>query len=693
MQSGGANVESGCGVATAVGGCRPFCLNLSVSYMIKRILIANRGEIACRIARTARRMGIWSVGVYSDADKGALHTQCVDETVYIGPSQASGSYLSIEKICGVAVSSRVDAVHPGYGFLSENAEFPEKLSECNVGFIGPAPSSMRMMGDKVVSKKIAKDAGVAVVPGYMGVVNTAAEALDIAKSIGFPVMIKAAAGGGGKGMRIVRSASDMEQAFSSATNEAEKSFSDRRIFIEKYVECPRHIEIQIIADKLGNIVCLGERECSIQRNNQKVIEETPSPFLDEKTRQSMYAQCVGLAKKVGYYSVGTVEFIMDAEKNFYFLEMNTRLQVEHPVTELVTGIDLVEEMIKIAEGEPLSFSQESVKFVGSAIEARVYAEDPSKGFLPSSGRITHYHEPFTSVNLRIDSGVAEGSNVSMFYDPMIAKVSAWSESRIEAIEVMRKSLSSFYIDGVVNNVDFLLSVFCNDAFIAGNINTGFIAQFYKSGFKGDCITQEIGQIFAYALMYIYLCEEVRNYGKNSISAKVCIRVGDLKYPIKGRCIDGRMFAILDDQRDYVELSGEWLGNYKMLSIRIGEDVHCVKVSKRSSRYHLRYMAVSAVCTVYEEDVDKFLDFMPDDQEDETSHDAVVSPIAGMIADIRVKEGDKVSIGQPILVIEAMKMENLICAEVEAEVEAVLLAPGNSVVQGEVILRFVKQDKA
>ena len=660
--------------------------------MIKRILIANRGEIACRIARTARRMGIWSVGIYSDADKGALHTSCVDEAIYIGPSQASKSYLDIEKICSVAVSARVDAVHPGYGFLSENAEFPEKLSKCNVGFIGPAPSSMRMMGDKVVSKKIAKDAGVAVVPGYMGVVDTVVQALDIAESIGFPVMIKAAAGGGGKGMRIVRSSNDMEQAFVSATNEAEKSFSDRRIFIEKYVECPRHIEIQIIADKLGNIVCLGERECSIQRNNQKVIEETPSPFLDEKTRCSMYEQCVRLAKKVGYFSVGTVEFIVDADRNFYFLEMNTRLQVEHPVTELVTGIDLVEKMIRIAEGEPLPFSQEDVQFTGSAIEARVYAEDPRKGFLPSSGRITHYHEPDTSINLRIDSGVSEGSLVSMFYDPMIAKVSAWGESRKEAIEVMKKSLSCFYVDGVVNNVDFLLSVFCNDVFVSGNINTGFISQFYKSGFKGDRVTPEIGQIFAFTLMYIYLEEEVRNYGKSSISARVCIRVCDLRYAIKGRCIDGRVFAILDDKQDCVELSGEWLGNYKMLSIRIGDDVHCIKVSRSSSRYRLGYMAVDAVCTVYEEGIDEFLDFMPEDQEDEVLHDAIVSPIAGMIADICVKKGDKVSIGQPVLVIEAMKMENLIRSEVDAEVEEILLAPGSSVVQGEVILRFVKQDR-
>ncbi|SCV62711.1 Acetyl-/propionyl-coenzyme A carboxylase alpha chain [Anaplasma phagocytophilum] len=657
--------------------------------MIKKILIANRGEIACRIARTARKMGIKCVGVYSDADMGALHTRCVDEAVYIGPSPASQSYLDIDKICNVAVATGADAVHPGYGFLSENAEFPDRLSECGIGFIGPSSASMRMMADKVVSKKIAKDAGVAVVPGYMGVVESAAEALSIAESMGFPVMIKAAAGGGGKGMRIVRSVGEMEQAFVSATNEAEKSFSDCRIFIEKYIESPRHIEIQIIADKHGNVVCLGERECSIQRNNQKVIEETPSPFLDEKTRRAMYAQCVSLAEKVGYFSAGTVEFIVNAEREFYFLEMNTRLQVEHPVTELVTGIDLVAEMIHIADGKTLSFSQEDVRFVGAAIEARVYAEDPRKGFLPSSGRISHYHEPPASVNLRIDSGVTEGSVVSMFYDPMIAKVSSYAETRVGAIEVMKKSLCSFYVEGVVNNIDFLLSVFCKPAFVAGDISTGFIAQFYKSGFEGDELTPEIGEIFAFALLYIYLEDEARQYGEHwSIDGKVCARVGELKYLLNARRVDGRIFAALDGQDGYVVLSGAWRGNYKMLDVSIDGNSYCVKVKRSSSRYHLRYMAVSAVCTVCEENVGQFLEFMPEPQEDEILRDAIVSPIAGMIVDIYVKKGDKVSVGQPVLVIEAMKMENLICSEVEAEVEEVLLSPGSSVADGEIILKFV-----
>ena len=656
--------------------------------MIKKILIANRGEIACRIARTAHKMGIKCVGVYSDADVGALHTQCVDEKVHVGPGQASQSYLDINKICSVAVSTGVDAVHPGYGFLSENPDFPDKLAEHGMGFIGPASSSMRMMADKVVSKKVAKDAGVAVVPGFMGVIGSVDEAIEISRSLGFPVMIKAAAGGGGKGMRVVRHEKDIEQAFSSATNEAAKSFSDSRIFIEKYIEFPRHIEIQILADQHGNVICLGERECSIQRNNQKVLEETPSPFLDEKTRREMYEQCVNLARQVNYHSAGTVEFIVNADREFFFLEMNTRLQVEHPVTELVTGIDLVEQMIKIADGETLSLTQDDVRFVGAAIEARVYAEDPRKGFLPSSGRISHYSEPPADMNLRIDSGVTEGSFVSMFYDPMIAKVSTHAETRLEAIEIMKRSLSRLNIDGVVNNIDFLLSLFCHPAFVAGDTNTGFISKFYESGFKGDPLTPEVGRICSLALLYMYLESELRDYGDYAPSGKICARVGDMRYVMSARCSEGRVFVSSDERDGYVVLQGAWVGDYRILDICIDDEHHCIKVSRCASRYRLRYLAVDVMCTVYEERVDKFLEFMPEPQDEAVSLDAVISPIAGMIVDIYVKKGDSVALGQPLLVIEAMKMENLICSEVAAEVEEVFLEPGKSVAQGEVILKFV-----
>ncbi|MCU7611535.1 acetyl-CoA carboxylase biotin carboxylase subunit [Anaplasma capra] len=656
--------------------------------MIRKILIANRGEIACRIVRTAHKMGIKCVCVYSEADYGAPHTLCADEAVCIGPAPAGQSYLDIGKICDVAKETGVDAVHPGYGFLSENAEFPDKLSECGIGFIGPAPSSMRMMSDKVVSKRVAQDAGVAVVPGYMGVVESSADARDIAESIGFPVMIKAAAGGGGKGMRVVKSAKEMERAFSSATNEASKSFGDGRIFIEKYVEFPRHIEVQIIADKHGNVVCLGERECSIQRNNQKIIEETPSPFLNESTRESMYAQCVSLAKKVHYFSVGTVEFVVDAEQRFYFLEMNTRLQVEHPVTELVTRIDLVEEMIKVADNKQLSFMQSDIQFSGSAIEARVYAEDPQKGFLPSSGRITYYSEPPASANLRIDSGVTEGTTVSMFYDPMIAKVSSHGKTRKEAIEIMKESLNQFYIEGVANNLDFLLSVFCNTHFVSGNINTGFVSQFYRSGFKGDQLTREIAEILTFALLYIHLEDESRNYGTMPESEEFFVYVGGRKCKLHVRCTEGKIFAALDGKKGRIELSGAWHGNYKMLETRVNNKSYWVKVRASSSRYVLKYMAVEALCSIHKAGEDSLLQFMPETAEEEASADIVISPIAGMIADIYVKPGDEVSVGQPLLVIEAMKMENLICSEVQAEVAEVLCTVGGSVASGDVIMRFV-----
>ncbi|MGN7678736.1 MAG: acetyl/propionyl/methylcrotonyl-CoA carboxylase subunit alpha [Anaplasma sp.] len=655
--------------------------------MIRRILIANRGEIACRIVKTARRMGIECVCVYSDADSAAPHVLCADEAVHIGPGPARQSYLDIDKICQVAKDTCVDAVHPGYGFLSENAEFPDRLSELGIEFIGPAPSSMRMMSDKVVSKKIAQSAGVAVVPGYTGVVASGAEARDVAESIGFPIMIKAAAGGGGKGMRIVRSAEEMERAFLSAANEAYKSFSDGRIFIEKYVEHPRHIEVQILADKAGNVVCLGERECSIQRNNQKVIEETPSPFLDEKTRQEMYAQCINLAKEVRYFSAGTVEFIVDAERNFYFLEMNTRLQVEHPVTELVTGIDLVEEMIKIAEGSSLNFSQEDIRFFGSAIEARVYAEDPKKGFLPSSGRISYYSEPPAGAGLRVDSGVTEGSIVSMFYDPMIAKVSSHGESRLEAIEIMKRALGRFYIEGVANNIDFVLSVFCHPTFVSGNINTGFIPQFYKSGFKGDTLTPEIAEILAFALLYIHLEDESRYYGAPQGREELVTHVGEFSYVLYVRCVDGKIFAALGDQERYITLSGAWFGNYKMLEISIDDNSYCIKVRPSSSRYVLKYLAVEALCSIHKASVEKFLEFMPAVSDVQASSDIVVSPIAGMVVDVFVKIGDEVSIGQPLLIIEAMKMENLICSETQAKVAEVLCTKGSSVASGDVIIKF------
>ncbi len=461
--------------------------------MFKKILIANRGEIACRVIKSARKMGIKTVAVYSDADKNALHVQMADEAVHIGPPQANQSYIVIDKVMAAIKGSGAQAVHPGYGFLSENPKFAEALEAEGVAFIGPPKGAIEAMGDKITSKKIAQEAGVSTVPGYMGLIEDAEEAVKISKEIGYPVMIKASAGGGGKGMRIAWNDNEARDGFQSSKNEAASSFGDDRIFIEKFVTQPRHIEIQVLADKHGNCVYLHERECSIQRRNQKVIEEAPSPFLDEATRKAMGEQACALAKAVGYTSAGTVEFIVDGERNFYFLEMNTRLQVEHPVTELITGVDLVEQMIRVAGGEKLPFAQDDLKINGWAIESRLYAEDPYRGFLPSIGRLTRYRPPAevaeTERAVRNDTGVYEGGEISMYYDPMIAKLCTWAASRSEAIEGMRVALDTFEVEGIGHNLPFCSAVMDHPKFVAGDMTTAFIAEEFPDGFNGVALSE------------------------------------------------------------------------------------------------------------------------------------------------------------------------------------------------------------
>ncbi|QGR02596.1 acetyl-CoA carboxylase biotin carboxylase subunit [Ehrlichia ruminantium] len=653
--------------------------------MIKKILIANRGEITCRIIRTARKMGISCVSIYSDADVYSLHALSADEAVNIGPAPVGQSYLNMDRICEIARDLNVQAVHPGYGFLSENANFPEKLSDYGIEFIGPSADSIRMMADKITSKKIAESAKVNIIPGYMGIVDSSDEAEKIAESIGFPVMIKATAGGGGKGMRIVKSKDEIAQAFTSATNEASKNFRDGRIFIEKYIELPRHIEIQILADKYGNIVCLGERECSIQRHNQKVIEETPSPFLDERTRQKMYKQCVSLAKKVGYYSAGTIEFVIDQNKQFYFLEMNTRLQVEHPVTELVTGIDIVEEMIRIANGEKLRFTQKDIKFNGSAIEARIYAEDPIKNFLPSSGRVVYYSAPIPNDNLRIDSGIFEGSEVSMFYDPMVAKVCTYGKDRAEAISFMQKYLNSFYIGGIANNIDFLLSVFHHSVFISGNINTKFVEQFYPNGFQGEHLTEYCIELFILAAIFIFFQDEYCEYAVSSYKELV-VHVNDQEYFVSARYENGKIIVMYNHSR-YIVL-GAWNVNFKILELQVNDEVIPIKVDSRIvGKYQFRYSAMSAVCAVYRHCVSRLLSIMPKIDLQELCLNEICSPISGMIVKIHVKEGEEIYPGQSLLVIEAMKMENVICSNVKSVVKSILLTEGSSVSTGDVIIEL------
>ncbi|MGL9717863.1 MAG: biotin carboxylase N-terminal domain-containing protein [Wolbachia sp.] len=648
-----------------------------------KILIANRGEIVCRIIRTARRMGISCVSVYSDADINSVHVRQADESRHIGPSPAYLSYLNIEKICEVAVETGAEAVHPGYGFLAENPDFPRALQKYNIDFIGPSAETIEVTANKITAKESARKAGVNVVPGYMGKINDAAHAASVAEEIGFPVMLKAASGGGGKGMRIVHSKEEIELAFTSATNEAEKSFKDGSIFVEKYIELPRHIEIQIIADKYGNIVCLGERECSVQRNNQKIIEETPSPFIRERVRREMYVQCVSLAKQVGYFSAGTVEFVVDQNQNFYFLEVNTRLQVEHPVTEFVTGIDIVEEMIRISCGEKLRFGQNDIKLAGSAIESRICAEDPSKKFFPSSGRIKYYDKPNESDYVRIDDGVAAGSEISMFYDSMIAKVVTYGKDKIEAISRMQKALSECYIGGVTNNIEFLESIFHHPNFVAAKLHTRFIPDHYPSGFHGDFITEEYIKIFIFAALYVHLGNKEKYYNK-SIDEALVVKINDNEYPVNAKYQDNTLTTVYN--HDTYSIVGKWKSSYGLLCITINDDTAItLKVERQGSKHFIKHAGMQAECCVFKPHVAKLSELMLNNETEGISVGAVKSPISGLLVKLHVNVGDQVEVGQPLFVVEAMKMENIICAESEMVIKNIPVQEGKNIQAGDVVL--------
>lgn len=648
-----------------------------------KILIANRGEIACRIIKTARKMGMSCVCVYSDADVNSVHVRQADESRHIGPSPAYLSYLNIEKICKVAVETGAEAVHPGYGFLAENPDFPRALEKHNIDFIGPSAEAIEVTANKIKAKEEARKAGVNVVPGYMGKIEDAAHASVVAEEIGFPVMLKAASGGGGKGMRIVHSKKEIELAFISATNEAEKSFKDGSIFIEKYIELPRHIEIQIIADKYGNVVCLGERECSVQRNNQKIIEETPSPFISEEVRQKMYAQCVSLAKQVGYFSAGTVEFVVDKDQNFYFLEVNTRLQVEHPVTEFVTGIDIVEEMIRISCGEKLRFNQDDIKLTGSAIESRICAEDPSKKFFPSSGRIKYYDKPD---DVRIDDGVASGSEISMFYDSMIAKVITYGKDRIEAISRMQKALSECYIGEVINNIEFLESIFHHPNFIAAKLHTRFIPDHYPSGFQGDFITEEYIKIFIFIALYVHLENEGRYYSK-SIEEVFTVKIDDNQYSANAKYQDNTLTTVHNHNK--YSVVGKWKSSYRLLYITINDDTNiALKIERQDSKYFIRHAGMRAECCVLKPHIAKLSKLMLNNKTEGISVDTVKSPISGLLVKLHVNAGDQVEVGQPLFVVEAMKMENIICAESQMVIKNISVKEGKNVQAGDLVLDLV-----
>ncbi len=660
--------------------------------MFKKILIANRGEIACRVIQSARKMGISTVAVYSDPDNNACHVEQADEAVRIGAAPATESYLLKEKIVQACQQTGAEAVHPGYGFLSENSAFSEALEQAGIVFIGPGTRAIEAMGDKITSKLLAQRAGVNVIPGHTEVVKDANEAIEIADTIGYPVMIKASAGGGGKGMRVAWNDDECGDGFERATNEAISSFGDGRIFIEKFVEQPRHIEIQIIADAHGNVVTLNERECSIQRRHQKVVEEAPSPFIDEVTRAAMSKQAKALAKAVDYRSAGTVELIVDAQRNFYFLEMNTRLQVEHPVTEMITGFDLVELMIRVAAGEKLPISQEDVGINGWSIESRIYAESPFRNFLPSTGRLVKYQPPEENELVRVDTGVTEGSDVSMFYDPMIAKLVTWGNTREEAITSMQHALDQYYIRGVETNQPFVSAIMAHPRFQRGDLTTNFIAEEYPDGFSTAALPSADTDVLIAALASIH---QRRASRAGTITGQI---------PGYGRLISPEWVVMLDREAHRVAVSGEagrWVVDYGEQKYVVEDQWQLteavfmgsvngvpvnIQIEKQGNGYHIVYRGkhISAlILTPHNADLYRL---MPIKEAPDMSG-FLLSPMPGLLVSIEVESGQSVKSGEVLAVIEAMKMENSMRAEREVVVAKVLVKPGDTLEVDQPILEF------
>ncbi|EAU47563.1 acetyl-CoA carboxylase biotin carboxylase subunit [Salipiger bermudensis] len=665
--------------------------------MFDKILIANRGEIACRVIKTAKKMGIKTVAVYSEADKHALHVAMADEGVHIGPPPANQSYIVIDKIMQAIKDTGAQAVHPGYGFLSENPKFADALDAAGVAFIGPPKRAIEDMGDKITSKKIAKEAGVNTVPGYMGLIEDADEAVKISGEIGYPVMIKASAGGGGKGMRIAWNDQEAREGFQSSKNEAASSFGDDRIFIEKFVTQPRHIEIQVLCDAHGNGLWLNERECSIQRRNQKVVEEAPSPFLDPETRKAMGEQAVALAKAVGYTSAGTVEFIVDGEKNFYFLEMNTRLQVEHPVTELITGIDLVEQMIRVANGEPLSITQDDVKINGWAIENRLYAEDPYRNFLPSIGRLTRYRPPAEGELgegiVRNDTGVYEGGEISMYYDPMIAKLCTWGPTRDAAIETMRNALDSFEVEGIGHNLPFVAAVMDHERFITGNITTAFIAEEYPDGFVGVTLSDEKLREVAAAAAAMNRVAEIRRTRISGTLDNHERKVGDeWNIALQGESFDVTIAAdktgssVTFADGAVIRVDGDWTPGHALAHMTVDGNPLVLKVGKISGGFRIRSRGADLKVHVRTPRQAELARKMPEKQPPDTSK-MLLCPMPGLIVSMNVAEGDEVQEGQALCTVEAMKMENILRAERSGTVKKINAGPGDSLAVDDVIMEF------
>jgi propionyl-CoA carboxylase alpha chain len=668
--------------------------------VFKRILIANRGEIACRIIKTARKMGIETVAVYSEADKDALHVEMADTAVAIGPPPAAESYLMIDKIVAACKQTGAEAVHPGYGFLSEREAFPKALAKAGIVFIGPNPKAIAAMGDKIESKKAAAAAKVSTVPGHLGVIENEVEAIAIAEEIGYPVMIKASAGGGGKGMRVAYSNGEVAEGFARARSEAKSSFGDDRVFIEKFIVDPRHVEIQVLGDKHGNVISLGERECSIQRRNQKVIEEAPSPLLDEATRQTMGEQAVALAKAVGYDSAGTVEFVAGQDRSFYFLEMNTRLQVEHPVTELVTGIDLVEQMIRVAAGEKLSIKQSDVKLNGWAVESRVYAEDPYRNFLPSTGRLTRYRPPAErvagGVTVRNDTGVYEGGEISLFYDPMIAKLVTHAWSRGEAIDAQADALDAFVIEGIRHNIPFLAALMAHPRWRAGRLSTAFIGEEFPSGFHPQPPDGERAEVLAAVAAAI---DHVLGERKRQISGQLegtavtrerqrAVWLGDHEQPLEVKRENGTIEVRFPGERKsgLRHLTSDWKPGDPLWSGTINSHPVAVQVRNIPNGFALAYRGVETKAYVYTAREAGYARLMPMKKVADTGK-KVHCPMPGLVVSIAVKEGQEVKAGETVAVVEAMKMENVLRAEIDGTVKKIHAKPGDSLSVDAIILEF------
>ncbi len=666
--------------------------------MFDKILIANRGEIACRVIKTARKMGIKTVAVYSEADADGLHVRMADEAVFLGPPPAAESYLLMDKIIQACKDTGAQAVHPGFGFLSENAAFCDALEDAGITFIGPGTKAIGAMGDKIESKKLADAAGVSTVPGYLGVIKDADEAVKIADDIGYPVMIKASAGGGGKGMRVAWDSAEAREGFQLAVNEAKSSFGDDRVFIEKFVTQPRHIEIQVLADKHGNTIHLNERECSIQRRHQKVIEEAPSPFLDEATREAMGAQAIALAEAVDYCSAGTVEFIVDGDRNFYFLEMNTRLQVEHPVTELITGVDLVEQMIRVAAGEKLALKQSDIGINGWAMEGRVYAEDPFRNFLPSIGRLTRYRPPAegteNGLTIRNDTGVYEGAEISMFYDPMIAKLCTHGPTREAAMDHMVTALDGFYVRGIGHNVPFLAAVLSHDRFRSGNITTGFIAEEYPDGFEGAPLDDERALNLAAVAAFIDHKDRARAaqisgqlaLGGVKVSPERVVSLDDRNFPIAVEEVDGGLDVTFEESGKIVSVHSDWIvGRGRFYGTVNGHHI-TVQIDWTPGRFSVEQGGTSCDVRVRTKRAAELAALMPVKEAPDTSK-MLLCPMPGLVVSINVEVGQKVHAGEALAVVEAMKMENVLRAERDGVVSVINAAAGDSLAVDEIILEF------